>query len=103
MGNYNIDKLLLDFFKNKPIVSFFSFIFVFFYVGLTIFFPKYSGTFISKINSLNKNKFIQELLILGCIYFILWVGVCLHYYIHQKFVFDIQMHIKLVAMPVQLI
>lgn len=81
MENYNIDKLLLDFFKNKPIVSFFSFIFLFFYVGLTVFFPKYSGSFISKINSLNKKKFIHELLILGCIYLILWLGVCLHYYI----------------------
>ena len=81
MKNYNLDTLLLDFFKNKPIISFLSFIFVFFYVGLTIFFPKYSGSFISKINSLSKNKFIHDLIMLGFIYFILWLGVCLHYYI----------------------
>lgn len=85
----SLSNLYIEFFKSKPIVTFLSFIFTFFYVAITIFFPKYLGLFISRIQSLDRKSFYSQLLKLLIIYLVFWIGIIIHFYIvHTKLLYN---------------
>jgi len=79
--SFNIYKLYYEFIISQPIISSLSFIFILFYVFLTIYFPKYYGKILSLIPNNNKQELYKNIYNLIIIYLLLWCGTLIHYFI----------------------
>lgn len=82
---FNVYKLYYEFLISQPFITSFSFIFVLFYVLLTVYYPRYYGKLLSLIPNNNKQELYRNIYNLIMIYVFLWVGSLIHYYFIQSY------------------